>query len=171
MIIRSELPSDIPAIRGLNLAAFESPAEADLVDALRREADPLVSLVADDAGDDTGEVVGHIMFSPVTICSGEHGPMMGLAPMAVDPTRQRRGIGTLLVRDGLLACRAIGCVAVVVLGHPEFYRRCGFVAASRFRMGCEYDVPDDVFMAMELLPDALRDVSGTVYYHRSFADL
>ena len=72
---------------------------------------------------------------------------MGLAPMAVLPARQRGGIGSALVRAGLDACRQLGCTTVVVLGHPAYYPRFGFQPASRFALGCEYDVPDEAFMA------------------------
>jgi putative acetyltransferase len=94
---------------------------------------------------------------------------MGLAPMAVVPERQRHGIGSALVRAGLDECRRLGAVAVVVLGHAEYYPRFGFVPASRFSLVSEYDVPDDVFMAMELEPAALQGKSGTIKYDAVFA--
>jgi len=165
--IRRERPADVPAIRAVNVAAFRTAAEADLVEALRAEAMPLVSLVAD-AG---GEVVGHIMFSPVTVAGRASPSMMGLAPMAVVPARQREGIGSALVREGLAVCRELGAGAVVVLGHAAFYPRFGFTAASRFGLSCEYDVPDDVFMAMELDSGSLRGTSGTIRYHPAFANV
>jgi putative acetyltransferase len=96
---------------------------------------------------------------------------MGLAPMAVLPARQRQGIGSALVRDGLGRCRELGYEAVVVLGHPGYYPRFGFVPASRFGIGCEYDVPAEVFMALELVPGALRGKPGTIRYHPAFAEL
>jgi putative acetyltransferase len=165
MEIRDERRSDISAIRGLTLAAFGREAEADLVDALRTEAAPTISLVADDGP----AIVGHIMFSPVTLAAGERLTAMGLAPMAVLPARQRCGIGSALVRAGLDRCRRLGFHAVVVLGHPRFYPRFGFVPASRFGIRSEYDVADDVFMAMELEPGALAGASGAIRYHAAFA--
>jgi putative acetyltransferase len=74
-----------------------------------------------------------------------------------------------LVREGLERCRNTGCHAVVVLGHPEYYPRFGFVPASRYGIGCEYDVPDEVFMLVELEPGALEGVSGRVAYHPAFS--
>ena len=106
-----------------------------------------MSLVAEDAG----TVIGHTMFSPVSL-GGFAGLMMGLAPMAVTPARQRRGIGSALVRAGLECCREMGAAAVVVLGHPDFYPRFGFMPAARLGLSCEYDVPAEAFMAMELEP-------------------
>ncbi len=162
---RLERPSDILAVRAVNVAAFETAAEADLVEALREQAAPLVSLVADDGT----AIVGHILFSPVTLTSHPEPRICGLAPMAVMPGRQRQGVGSALVRDGLERCRQEGFGAVVVLGHAGFYPRFGFAPASRFGIGCEYDVPDDVFMALELEPGALNGASGTIRYHPAFA--
>ena len=164
--IRAERGEDLPGVREVNVAAFDTPLEADLVDALRARARPLVSLVAlDDA-----EIVGHVLFSPVTLLSHPDVPVMGLAPMAVVPARQRQGIGSALVRAGLDECRRQGAHAVVVLGHAEYYPRFGWVPASTFGLRSEYDVPDDVFMALELEPGALHQKAGTVRYHQAFSD-
>ena len=165
LTIRPERRDDPDAIRALTAAAFPTPAEATLIDALRRRHASVISLVADDGG----LVVGHILFSPVTL-DGTDARMLGLAPMAVWPERQRHGIGSELVRAGLAASRERGAAAVVVVGHPAFYPRFGFVPASRFGLRCEYDVPDDVFMVLELIPGALR-TGGLVRYHPAFADL
>ena len=165
MVIRPEEPCDWRAIHALEAAAFAQPAEAELVDALRRAgATPLVSLVADDAG----SIVGHALFSPVTLDRHPAVGLMGLGPMAVAPERQRSGIGTALVSEGLATCALGGIAAVVVLGHPAYYPRFGFVPASRFGIRSEYDAPDDAFMAIELIPGALAAVTGTVRYHPAF---
>lgn len=167
MRIRPALPSDHDAIRAVNRAAFGSEVEANLVDALRREASPIISLVADDEG----TVIGHVMFSPVSIDdeAADVPTLMGLAPLAVLPGCQRRGVGGMLVREGLAACRRRAVAAVVLVGMPEYYPRFGFVPASRFTLRCEYDVPDDVFMAIELETGALAGRSGLLRYHPAFA--
>lgn len=167
MQIRPEQPADRPAIHALNASAFDTAAEADLVDALRERAHPIVSLVADD----DGEVVGHILFSPVSLSGFPGARIMGLAPMAVTPDKQRSGIGSALVRAGLEQCRRLGFGAVVVLGHPDYYPRFGFRPASEFDIECEYDVPEGVFMALELEPGYLRSRSGMIQYHDAFADV
>ena len=92
-------------------------------------------------------------------------------PLAVLPERQRSGIGSELVRSGLERCKEIGYGAVVVLGHPGYYPRFGFVPASRFGLRYEFEVADDVFMAFELLPGYLDEQSGTVRYHDAFRGL
>lgn len=167
MIIREERQGDVESIRAVNLAAFATSAEADLVDALRRQVTPLVSLVAEE----DGNVIGHILLSPVTLESEPALTLMGLAPMSVVPSRQRQGIGSSLVREGLERCRQIDAAAVVVLGHPEYYPRFGFVPAVRLSLRSEYDVPEEVFMVRELRDNALRGRSGTIRYHPAFADL
>lgn len=164
--VRDEEPFDHDAVRAINEAAFDTAAEANLVDTLRTSAMPCISLVAEV----NGEVVGHIMFTPVTL-DDAGGLVMGLAPMAVAPDSQRHGIGSALVREGLARCGRLGAIAVVVLGHPEFYPRFGFVPASRFDIGCEYDVPDEAFMAIELAEGSLDCVSGTARYHAAFGSL
>ncbi len=163
MLIRPEQHDDIASIRAVNLGAFETSMEADLVDVLREKASPLVSLVAVEAG----RVVGHILFSPVSL-SDHRLTLMGLAPMAVMSTHQRRGIGSALVHEGLAYCRRIGADAVVVLGHAGYYPRFGFTPASRFGLRSEYNVPDDVFMVLELVAGVLDGRPGIIRYHPAF---
>jgi putative acetyltransferase len=151
----------------VNLAAFETNTEADLVDALRAQAKPIVSLVAED-GD---AIVGHILFSPVTLIAHPELHIIGLAPMAVMPARQRQGIGSALIHEGLRRCRALGFDVVIVLGHPEYYPRFGFTPASHFGLGCEYEVPEEVFMVLELEQGALQGKAGTIRYHSAFASV
>lgn len=160
--IRAETAEEMAAVRRVNELAFGRPEEADLVDRLRAAAEPYISLVAVSGS----RVVGHIFFSPVTL-EGSDAAMMGLAPMAVLPEYQNQGIGSQLVREGLRQCLRVGRYVVVVLGHPEYYPRFGFVPASRKGLRCEYDVPDEVFMVTELKPNALS-VGGLVKYRPEF---
>lgn len=165
MHIRPEAHTDRATVRAVNEAAFGTPAEADLVEALHRKDMPLISLVAEV----DGKVVGYILFSPVSLAGHTNTKFMGLAPMAVAPDYQRRGIGSALVRQGLGHCKDLGYSAVVVVGHPEYYPRFGFVPADRYALRCEYDVPADVFMVVELEAGALNDASGLVRYDDAFA--
>jgi putative acetyltransferase len=166
MDIRTEKPEDIAAVRNVNIAAFGRENEANLVDRLRGIASTF-SFVAVQSD----RIVGHIFFSLVTVegkCS-KNLSILGLAPVAVLPNYQRQGIGTLLIREGLKECGRSGFQAVVVLGHPDFYSRFGFIPASRKSLGCEYDVPDEAFMVLELESKALQDCSGTVKYRSEFS--
>jgi len=166
-MIRAEEERDWAAVHALNASAFETPAEANLVDALRTQAQPVISLVAEHAG----LVVGHILFSPVTLPGHVGLGIMGLAPMAVARPHQRRGIGSALVRAGLTRCTALGVGAVVVLGHPGYYPRFRFSPAVRFGIRSEYEAPEEAFMVVELLPGFLRGASGTIQYHAAFKNV
>jgi len=165
--VRVENENDLQAIRAVNQSAFETPSEANLVDALRKQVQPIVSLVAEE----NGQIVGHIMFSPVSLSGHSDFKVMGLAPMAVAPEHQNKGIGSALVKAGLEQCKQLGFSAVVVLGHPKYYPRFGFSPASKFRIDSEYDVPDEVFMAMELMPEGLSGKSGKVRFHDAFSNV
>ncbi len=162
--IRDEQPGDVPNVHEINARAFPTEFEANLVDALREEASPVISLVAVD----DGTVLGHIMFTPVALGGNPSLKIMGLAPMAVAPHRQRRGIGSQLVKNGLRHCEVINFEAVVVLGHPDYYPRFGFVPASTRGIDCEYDVPNETFMILELKEESLAGIEGTISYHDAF---
>jgi putative acetyltransferase len=163
-VVRQEHPGDESGVRRVNELAFGRDAEARLVDALR-EVPGAFSLVAVT----DGHIAGHIMFSPIQVEGSPDASGLALAPMAVLPDVQRQGIGSELVRAGLAECRARGIGFVVVLGHPEFYPRFGFVTAAGRGLSCEYPVAPEVFMVFELRPSALEGVGGLVKYDRAFA--
>jgi len=164
--VRPERPGDEPAIRRLNDEAFGQPDESRIIDAVRAAGDAVISLVAVEGA----TVVGHILFTPVSVDSQGSAPrVVGLAPMAVAPAVQRRGIGSKLVEAGLQECRRLGYHAVVVLGHPDFYPRFGFRPGRTFGLRSEFDVPDEVFMVAELMPGALAGMGGLVRYLPAFS--
>jgi len=166
--IRPETLSDIPAIFEVNLRAFGRPGEAQLVDALRERGELRVSLVAEVEG----QVIGHIAFSPMRVdIENKTDGAFGLAPLAVLPEYQRTGIGLKLIAAGLDACRHSGVEIVIVLGHPNYYPRAGFQRASLYGISSEYDVSDDVFMALELTPGAMDNYRGTAYYSPLFRSM
>ncbi len=126
MLLRHERPSDDPAIYDLTTRAFAPMAYSDGTEALitrllRNMGDLTMSIVAEE----NGAVVGHIAFSPLTI-GGVHEGWFGLGPIAVEPSRQRCGIGKLLVLQGLEALGERGAVGVALIGSPKIYRRMGF---------------------------------------------
>jgi putative acetyltransferase len=162
--LRDERRDDVEAIFRLHAAAFESDAEARLVDALRAAGALTLSLVAVD-GD---AIVGHVAFSPVTITDerglAHHG--VGLAPMAVAPSRQREGIGGRLIDEGLRRLRDRRFC--VVLGHPALYTRHGFVRASTRAVRWDRPAPDEAFMIRALADGGLDGVAGVARYRPEF---
>jgi len=168
MIIRAESESDYKFIRTINIKAFPSSAEADLVEKLRCANIDIISLVAEQGN----KFVGHIFFSPVTLENDDSGlRIIGLGPMAVLPEYQNKGIGSELVNEGLKVSKDKGYDAVVVLGHPEYYPKFGFKSSKSFGIKSEYDVADDTFMVKELKKGILKGKHGTVKYHPFFNEL
>ena len=161
--MRPERPGDEVAIARVNDAAFGQADESRMIEAIRVAQHDRISLVATIGS----EVVAHIMFTPVVVESAQV-TVMGLAPLAVLPAFQRQGIGSQLVQEGLARCLQSGCQAVVVVGHAEYYPRFGFRSGRSFGLRCEYSVPDDVFMAVELVPGGLAACSGLVRYLPEF---
>ena len=170
--IRPYRDEDAPAVRRVHSRAFGGREdEARLVESLHAAGAAPVSLVA--ALDSDGLVVGHVLFSPVELLDGrgdDPPAVAGLAPVAVLPEHQGRGIGSRLVRDGLEACRRAGYGAAVVLGEPGYYSRFGFERASAKGLGNEYGA-DEHFMAVELVDGALGGAGGTVRYRKEFGGL
>jgi putative acetyltransferase len=167
MNIRLERPNDYAMIRAVNKSAFETRAEANLVEVLRKEASPCISLIAEVSE----TIVGHILFTPVSLQGHAELKIMGLGPMAVVPDHQRKGIGSALVNAGLEKCKELGYGAAIVLGHPGYYPRFGFTPSVRYGITCEYEVPEEVFMVLELLPVYLLGASGVIKYHSAFNEV
>ncbi|MGP3689440.1 GNAT family N-acetyltransferase [Streptomyces sp. IBSNAI002] len=160
---RPETPADVAAVRAVNLAAFETPLEADLVDALRADDAwvPGLSYVAE--GPD-GSVAAHAL---LTVCRVDGARALALAPVAADPALQRSGAGSSVVRAVLAAAKERGEPLVLVLGHPEYYPRFGFVPASRFGIRAPFEVPDEAMMAL-VLDDSVPVPAGTIGYPAPF---
>ena len=165
IIIRPERPEDQATIHRLDAAAFGREDEAEVVDQLRQARAVSLALTAEE----DGKIVGHIVFSPVTVNStSDAWTALGLGPMAVAPDRQGRGIGAALVRAGLDECRKTGAEVVVVLGQPDYYPRFGFKPAKPLGVTWEIEVPEEAFMVTELRDGALAGRGGVVCYHQAF---
>lgn len=181
MEIRLETHADLPGIRALLTEAFETDAEAHLVDRLREcnAFIPELSLVAEI----DSAIVGHILLTRAAIIRDSARavpapglpvpgfPVLALAPMAVTPARQRTGIGAALIHRALTDAASLGHELVIVLGHSDYYPRFGFVPASTYGITAPFDVPDEVFMAQWLGDAAARRVDGVVQYAEPFAQL
>ncbi len=164
-MIREETLHDREAIGDVNRLAFGGQDEARLVDQLRADGLVVVSLVAVEGG----EVVGHILFSelPIQTANGAIAAV-SLAPMAVRPEWQSRGIGSALVRAGLSACRKRAKSVAIVLGHPNYYPRFGFSPELAKQVECPFPGAGEAWMALELTPGALAGITGTVRYPEAF---
>jgi putative acetyltransferase len=162
--IRHETAADHEAIRHVNRLAFGQDAEAGVVDALRDGSYARVSLVAEV----NGVVVGHILFSDLSILT-DNGivPALSLAPLAVLPEFQKRGVGSALVLKGLEACRDRGHRIVVVLGHSHYYPRFGFSSKLAEPLSSPFGGRKS-WMALELVPGSLDGVTGWVQYPPPF---
>lgn len=162
MEIRWERPDDIGAICSITTAAFKEvehsrQTEAAIVNALRAADVLTVSFVAVDGG----EIVGHVAFSPITI-DGEDKGWYGLGPVSVRPDRQRKGIGQVLIREGLAQLKRAGANGCVVLGDPAYYERFGFASDPALRY---QNVPAEYFRRITFAGDA---PTGRVSYHSGF---
>ncbi|MEU2250098.1 N-acetyltransferase [Streptomyces sp. NPDC019224] len=162
--VRPEAAADIPAVHAVNAAAFPTEAEAGLVDALRGDPSawlPGLSYVAESPD---GAVAA---FALLTRCRVGGAAALALAPVATAPEHQRRGAGSAVVRAALDAARERGERLVLVLGHPEYYPRFGFVPASRYGIRPSFDVPDEAMMALPL-DDSAPVPLGTIEYPAAF---
>jgi putative acetyltransferase len=166
IVIRREMPPDIPGIHEVNRQAFGTTVEAGLVDALRCRDAITLSLVAV-----KGEkIIGHVLFSQVEILSqASLSATLGLGPVAVLPEEQRKGTGARLIEAGLEECRKAGHEVVVVLGEPDYYSRFGFKTSKPYGISYEQDIPEQFFMVLELCPGALAGRSGIVRYQPEFS--
>lgn len=167
MRIRHETPHDADAIRQLTLEAFDHRTqEAKLVDLLRERGNLVLSLVAEDSE----QIVGHVAFSPMSVDGAPAGfKALGLGPVSVLPTHQRKGVGSALIREALAQCTALGYDAVLLLGHLEYYPRFGFRPGRAFGLDSDYGNGDH-FMALPLRDGALDIVCGKAHYVSAFAD-
>ena len=163
--IREERADDVAAVRNMNRRAFGQDQESNIVDALRANEAALLSLVA--TLDD--RVVGHIMYSPLSIGGSVTGAALG--PMAVFPEHQRQGIGTKLVKVGNQKLKDAGYPFIIVVGHADYYPRFGFKRANEHGITCEWDLPDDVFMLLVLDQAKMESVSGLATYRHEFSSV
>jgi putative acetyltransferase len=166
--LRAEEPRDRERVQAIQEAAFERPDEARLVDALRGAVAPLISLVAEV----DGRVLGHVLFSPVTIAAAPDAPACcGLGPVGVDPAVQGQGLGGALIRAGLERARGSGFAACFVLGDPKYYGRFGFQPAAPRGFHYHSEAYDPAFQVQELVPGALAGRAGYVRYADAFEGL
>jgi putative acetyltransferase len=162
IVIRSETDADVGAINEVTIAAFKTleisnHTEQFIIAALRAAKALTVSLVAES----DGRVVGHVAFSPVTISDGTRN-WYGLGPVSVLPECQRQGIGKGLIQEGLSRLKALKAQGCCLVGHPDYYRKFGFLNMS----GLVHEgVPPEVFLALSFDEHSPQ---GTVTFHEGF---
>ncbi len=171
IIIRQETKEDYGETENLTEQAFRdlelsSHNEHLLVQKLRQSKDfiPELSLVAEM----DHKIVGHILFSKITIEGEKETESLCLAPVSVLPEYQNQGIGSELIKEGLLKAEDLGFESVLLVGHSTYYPRFGFEKASNWNIRCAFEVPDDAFMAIELKIDALQGKAGVVIFPEEF---
>jgi putative acetyltransferase len=166
--IRPERPGDEEAIAEVNRRAFGGEEEVGIIARIRNSEFFIsaLSLVAESGG----RITGHIMFSIISLVREGRLPekILSLAPMAVAPEVQGSGTGSDLVRAGMEKARELGYRIVIVIGHPGYYPRFGFVQARRNGFEIAYEVPDEAFMVAGLQPGALQDAGGMVQFSPPF---
>jgi putative acetyltransferase len=167
--IRHETTNDYPGIKQVNDLAFGQPNESLLIQKLRMNPDFIdkLSLVAEI----NERIIGHILFFPIKVlgASKDYGSL-ALAPMSVMPDFQNKGIGGQLIMKGLEVAKDLGFKSVIVVGHKDYYPKFGFAPAGKWSIKAPFDLPDEVFMAMELEKEGLKDVSGVVEYPKEFEE-
>lgn len=165
MNIHCETPLNYPAIAEVNILAFGQENEARLIETIRysNRYIPELSLIAEVEG----IVVGHILFSYIDLVGEETLQVLGLAPLAVRPQFQNKGIGSALVQTGLEIAEDRGEAIIIVLGHPQFYNRFGFETSVNYEIESPFPVPEDFFM-VKPLPKYHERYKGKVVYPSAF---
>ncbi|ADP11212.1 putative acetyltransferase YhbS [Erwinia sp. Ejp617] len=164
MLIRTEIGIDAASIDALLLRSFPTSAEAELVRQLREGGLLTLGVVATD---DEGQVLGYAAFSPVTL-DGEDRQWVGLAPLAVDESVRKQGLGSRLIYEGLDTLNEFGYAAVVVLGDSAYYGRCGFKTAAHCQLHCRREGTEQAFQVYKLADDVCNGIAGNIEYSAPF---
>ncbi|MDD2777814.1 MAG: N-acetyltransferase [Methanocellales archaeon] len=167
--LRKEEEKDYKKVYEVNCFAFQQENESKLIERIRKGKNFVseLSLVAEI--DD--EIVGHILFSRIKIFGDSVFDSLALAPMAVSPKFQKKGIGRKLIKKGMEKVKELGFDSIIVLGHKGYYPKFGFQRASKWNIKCPFEVPDEAFMAIELTERAFEGNAGTVKYPDEFMEV
>lgn len=175
ILIRRELTEDYNTTEEIVKKAFLNEEYSDkkehlLVNRIRKSDAfiPELSLVA---VNQDKNIIGHVLLSKIKIADGDNTvDSLALAPVSVAPEYQKKGIGSWLIRVALKNAKELGYRSVIVLGHKDFYPKFGFKPASLWNIQAPFEVPDEVFMALELTDHSLEHVRGVVHYSKAFLE-
>lgn len=170
--IRPETPADYSEVFQIVEAAFRGQKFSDqtehlIVERLRQSTAyiPELSLVAEGEG----KLLGHILISKVEVAGEEESfPALSLAPVSVLPQYQNQGIGGQLINAAHRSAKALGYLAIVLIGHATYYPRFGYEKASKYGISFPFDSPDINCMICELQENALQNIQGEVVYPKAF---
>ncbi|MGG0793619.1 N-acetyltransferase [Brevibacillus laterosporus] len=175
ILIRQELTEEYNTTEDFIKRAFLNEEYSDkkehlLVNRIRKSDAfiPELSLVALNQAKD---IIGHILLSKIKIVDGDNAvDSLALAPVSVAPEYQKKGIGSKLIHAALKSAKELGYRSVIVLGHKDYYPKFGFKPASLWNIQAPFEVPDEVFMALELTDNSLENVQGFVHYSKVFLE-
>jgi len=173
LTIRQEEEKDYRKVFELTEEAFRTMEQSDhqehfLVERLRKSDAfiPELSLVAEN---EDGVIAGHILFTKIKIeNSSESFDSLALAPVSVKPEFQNEGIGGQLILFGHLVAKELGHQSVILIGHEDYYPRFGYEKTSNFGISFPFDIPEENGMAIELVENGLKNVTGVVKYPKEF---
>ena len=167
--VRPESNDDVRAIDVVHISAFGGEAEAQLVSTLRESAsyNRELSLVAELGG----RIVGHVLLTRVPLRrNGEEKHLLVLGPISVVPSQTHRGIGSELIQSSIKLAKEKGYGSIVALGHPEYYKRFGFVLAKDLGISCNLPAPEDALTVKEIVDGNLAG-GGHIEYPEPFVEL
>jgi predicted N-acetyltransferase YhbS len=169
MIIRTETEKDFDEVYKLNYLAFGNREdESKLVERIRKSDEyvPELSIIAEM----DNEIVGHLLLSKAVVEDHENVfTVIVLAPIAVKPNRQKQGIGSRLIEEGIRRCKTLGYGIILLIGHPSYYPRLGFQPARKYGLELkQFEVPDEVFMVYEVVEGKLKEIKGELKYPKAF---
>lgn len=170
--IRKDTPEDFISVHELIKNAFKEEQYSDqkehfLVEKLRKSPSfiPELSLVAEYENN----IVGYILLTEIKIVANEKEFVsLALAPVAVLPEYQGKGIGGKLIKTAHHIAKELGYTSIVVLGHEHYYPKFGYKKAVNYGINLPFDIPQENSMVIELIPDSLKNIKGKVVYPKEF---
>lgn len=175
IFIRQERPEEYGKTEEMTKQAFSHEEYSNKKEHLLvrniRKSDAFIPELSLVAINHRNELVGHILLSKITIVDHDKvADSLALAPVSVAHHHQNKGIGSQLIHAALEKAKEIGYHSVIVLGHKDYYPKFGFKRAALWNIKPPFEVPDEVFMAIELTERSLEHIEGVVHYSEAFSE-